>query len=76
VSSLMMGFAWGVGSLLAPVVGTLGDVLGLNAALAITSLVPLAAALLAIPLPRGVPAAPAPAPAPMSAEAGSRSAAL
>lgn len=76
VSSLMMGFAWGVGSLLAPVVGTLGDVLGLNAALAVTSLVPLAAALLALPLPRGVPATPAPAPAPMSAEAGSRSTAL
>lgn len=56
VSSLMMGFAWGVGSLLAPVVGILGDALGLNVALAITSVVPLAAALVALPLPREVPA--------------------
>src|SRR5918994_3744579 len=59
VSSLMMGFAWGVGSLLAPVVGLLGDTLGLNAALAITAVVPVAAAAFALPLPRSVTARPA-----------------
>ena len=57
VSSLMMGFAWGVGSLLAPVVGLIGDRLGLNVALSITSVVPILAALFAMPLPRHVPAA-------------------
>ncbi len=56
VSSLMMGFAWGVGSLLAPVVGLLGDTLGLGAALSITAVVPLLAAVVALPLPRTVPA--------------------
>ncbi|MBA3269582.1 MAG: MFS transporter [Acidobacteria bacterium] len=55
VSSLMMGFAWGVGSLLAPVVGLLGDSLGLNVALSITAVVPLFAALFALPLPRRIP---------------------
>jgi FSR family fosmidomycin resistance protein-like MFS transporter len=54
VSSLMMGFAWGVGSLLAPVVGVLGDSLGLHVALSITSVVPLLAAAFALPLPRKV----------------------
>lgn len=56
VSSLMMGFAWGVGSLLAPVVGLIGDRFGLNVALSITALVPILAACFAIPLPRRVPA--------------------
>jgi MFS transporter, FSR family, fosmidomycin resistance protein len=56
VSSLMMGFAWGVGSLLAPVVGMLGDSLGLNVALSITSVVPVLAALFALPLPNRAPA--------------------
>ena len=51
VSSLMMGFAWGVGSFLAPVVGLLGDRLGLPAALAITAVVPILAAIAAVPLP-------------------------
>ena len=55
VSSLMMGFAWGVGSLLAPFVGLLGDSLGLQTALAITAVIPLLAALFALPLPRLVP---------------------
>lgn len=55
VSSLMMGFAWGVGSLLAPVVGVLGDQFGLNVALAITAVVPLIAVLFALPLPTRVP---------------------
>jgi FSR family fosmidomycin resistance protein-like MFS transporter len=51
VSSLMMGAAWGVGSFLAPVVGSLGDRLGLETALAISAVVPLLAAVVAIPLP-------------------------
>jgi len=55
VSSLMMGFAWGVGSLMAPAVGILGDRLGLSTALMITAVVPLLAALAAVPLPPVAP---------------------
>ena len=55
VSSLMMGFAWGVGSLLAPVVGVAGDAWGLNVALSITALVPILAAAVALPLPDRAP---------------------
>jgi FSR family fosmidomycin resistance protein-like MFS transporter len=69
VSSLMMGFAWGVGSLLAPVVGIVGDNLGLNVALSITSAVPLLAAAFALPLPRRVPTHGSPEPAPLRPEA-------
>lgn len=68
VSSLMMGFAWGVGSLLAPVVGVLGDRLGLSAALLLTSAAPLAAAAFALPLPRVVPPPHALEPSPLTAE--------
>ncbi len=68
VSSLMMGFAWGVGSLLAPIVGIAGDTLGLGVALSVTSAVPLVAALFALPLPRQVPPQPPAAPAPFTAE--------
>jgi MFS transporter, FSR family, fosmidomycin resistance protein len=68
VSSLMMGFAWGVGSLLAPVVGILGDSLGLNVALSITAVVPVLAALFALPLPRVVPAHVTAEPSPLTAE--------
>jgi FSR family fosmidomycin resistance protein-like MFS transporter len=67
-SSLMMGFAWGVGSLLAPVVGVLGDRLGLSVALSITSVVPLVAALFALPLPRAVPTHQHVEPAPLTPE--------
>ncbi len=68
VSSLMMGFAWGVGSFLAPVVGLLGDRMGLNVALALTAVVPLLAAVVAIPLPRRVPTPSALEPAPLQPE--------
>jgi len=51
VSSLMMGFAWGVGSLMVPLVGLLGDQLGLPRALLCISVVPLVAAALAAQLP-------------------------
>jgi FSR family fosmidomycin resistance protein-like MFS transporter len=69
VSSLMMGFAWGVGSLLAPAVGVLGDSLGLNVALSITAVVPLAAAAFALPLPHEVPSHTVAEPAPLQPEA-------
>ena len=68
VSSLMMGFAWGVGSLLAPVVGMLGDTLGLSVALSITAVVPLLAAVFALPLPRSLGAPSPPEPAPLTPE--------
>jgi FSR family fosmidomycin resistance protein-like MFS transporter len=70
VSSLMMGFAWGVGSLLAPVVGLLGDTWGLDVALSLTAVVPLGAAALAGPLPDRVPAAAHAEPAPLTPEPG------
>ena len=68
VSSLMMGFAWGVGSLLAPFVGLLGDRLGLQTTLAITAVVPLVAAMFALPLPRLVPREAPAVPAPLTSE--------
>jgi MFS transporter, FSR family, fosmidomycin resistance protein len=68
VSSLMMGFAWGVGSLLAPVVGVLGDSLGLNVALSITAVVPIFAALFALPLPSALPPRTVVEPSPLTPE--------
>lgn len=53
VSSLMMGFGWGSGALVAPLVGLLGDVMGLSFALLVTSVIPLVAAIVAWPLPAG-----------------------
>jgi MFS transporter, FSR family, fosmidomycin resistance protein len=58
VSSLMMGFAWGTGGLLVPLVGLVADLAGLPAALALVGLVPLAAALCALPLPATAPVEP------------------
>jgi FSR family fosmidomycin resistance protein-like MFS transporter len=51
VSSLMMGFAWGMGGLSVPIVGMIADRIGIEAALRMLALVPLAAAALALPLP-------------------------
>lgn len=51
VSSLMMGFGWGSGALLAPAVGFLGDAMGLSFALLVTGIIPLVAAIAAWPLP-------------------------
>jgi MFS transporter, FSR family, fosmidomycin resistance protein len=51
VSSLMMGFAWGSGGLSVPFVGMIADRIGIEPTLQGLSLVPLAAALLALPLP-------------------------
>jgi FSR family fosmidomycin resistance protein-like MFS transporter len=51
VSSLMMGFAWGTGGLSVPFVGMMADRVGIEATLRGLSLVPIAAAALALPLP-------------------------
>jgi FSR family fosmidomycin resistance protein-like MFS transporter len=53
VSSLMMGFAWGTAGLSVPLVGLLADSFGIERTLAGMSLLPLAAAALALPLPAG-----------------------
>jgi FSR family fosmidomycin resistance protein-like MFS transporter len=53
VSSLMMGFAWGVGGLVVPFVGMLADRIGIERTLVIMAFAPLAAAAFAAPLPGG-----------------------
>jgi FSR family fosmidomycin resistance protein-like MFS transporter len=53
VSSLMMGFAWGTGGLSVPFVGLLADRIGIERTLVVMSVMPLAAAVLAAPLPSG-----------------------
>lgn len=52
VSSLMMGFAWGMGSLAVPLIGLAADAFGINTALVGLSTVPLVAAGLVLLLPR------------------------
>jgi FSR family fosmidomycin resistance protein-like MFS transporter len=55
VSSLMMGFAWGMGSLFVPLIGAGADRFGIERTLAVLAFVPLLAACLAYQLPeRGV----------------------
>jgi len=56
VSSLMMGFAWGTGGLSVPLVGMMADRFGIERALIVLSVLPLAAALLALLLPSQKPA--------------------
>jgi len=51
VSSLMMGFAWGMGSLTVPLVGMGADRFGIEPTLGVVALVPLLAAALAWRLP-------------------------
>lgn len=51
VSSLMMGFAWGMGSLTVPLVGMGADRFGILPTLAVVAFTPLAAAALAWQLP-------------------------
>ena len=53
VSSLMMGFAWGSGGMTVPLTGFVADRIGIEATLIALSLVPLAAAACALPLPGG-----------------------
>jgi FSR family fosmidomycin resistance protein-like MFS transporter len=55
VSSLMMGFAWGTGGLSVPFVGMIADRAGIEATLRGLSLMPFAAAALALPLPERPP---------------------
>lgn len=52
VSSLMMGFAWGMGGIVVPLVGLIADRIGIERTLMMMACVPLLAALLAVPLPR------------------------
>jgi FSR family fosmidomycin resistance protein-like MFS transporter len=55
VSSLMMGFAWGMGSLTVPLVGMGADRFGIKPTLAVVAFIPLLAAALAWQLPeRGI----------------------
>ena len=61
VSSLMMGFAWGMGSLAVPLIGMAADRFGINTALVGLSTVPLLAAGLAAALPAGPDRSEAPA---------------
>ena len=51
VSSLMMGLAWGVGSLLVPLTGKLGEMFDLKKALAIVAFIPLLTLILIYYLP-------------------------
>lgn len=51
VSSLMMGFAWGVGSLAVPLIGAGADRFGIERTLAMLAFLPLVAAALAAGLP-------------------------
>jgi FSR family fosmidomycin resistance protein-like MFS transporter len=53
VSSLMMGFAWGTGGISVPFVGMLADRIGIERTLMAMALLPLLAALCAVPLPSG-----------------------
>jgi MFS transporter, FSR family, fosmidomycin resistance protein len=53
VSSLMMGFAWGTGGISVPFVGMLADRIGIERTLVAMSFIPLAAAVIAAPLPAG-----------------------
>jgi FSR family fosmidomycin resistance protein-like MFS transporter len=52
VSSLMMGFAWGMGSLAVPLIGAAADRFGIQNTLGVIAFVPLVAAALAWQLPR------------------------
>jgi FSR family fosmidomycin resistance protein-like MFS transporter len=53
VSSLMMGFAWGMSGLSVPFTGMLGDRIGIERTMMVMACVPLVAAALAWPLPGG-----------------------
>ena len=57
VSSLMMGFAWGMGGFSVPVVGAIADRYGIEPTLVGLAFIPLAAAAIAMLLPARAPAA-------------------
>jgi FSR family fosmidomycin resistance protein-like MFS transporter len=48
VSSLMLGVAWGIGGLVVPLIGVLGDRVGLQSALLLVAVLPSAAAVLTL----------------------------
>jgi MFS transporter, FSR family, fosmidomycin resistance protein len=58
VSSLMMGFGWGTGGLSVPFVGMIADRVGIEHTLVGVSIIPLFAALCALPLPARARAVP------------------
>jgi hypothetical protein len=49
----MMGFAWGTGGMTVPLTGFVADRIGIEQTLIALSLVPLLAAVCALPLPGG-----------------------
>lgn len=51
VSSLMLGVAWGIGGLMAPVVGSAADRIGIGTTLTAVAFLPLLAAACSMPLP-------------------------
>jgi len=53
VSSLMMGFAWGMSGLSVPFTGMLADRIGIERTMMVMAFAPVLAAALAWPLPRG-----------------------
>ena len=53
VSSLMLGVAWGVGGMAVPLVGMVGDAIGLRVALQGLAFLPIVGALLTLTLPEG-----------------------
>ena len=53
MSSLMMGFAWGMGGFSVPFVGMLADRFGIERTLLGLAFTPLLAAACALPLPEG-----------------------
>ena len=55
VSALMMGFAWGMGGMMVPVVGKIADVSGLKKALLLIVLLPAFGFLFSLLLPRKAP---------------------
>ena len=63
VSSLMMGFGWGTGGLSVPFIGMIADRVGIESTLVGVSVIPLFAALCALPLPPHIRVAAAPQPA-------------
>ncbi|MFQ5794334.1 MAG: MFS transporter [Candidatus Bipolaricaulia bacterium] len=54
VSSLMMGFAFGTGGLMLPLIGILADAIGVTGALYLVAAIPVLGVLLVLKLPRGV----------------------
>src|SRR5262249_701934 len=52
VSALMMGFAWGMGGMMVPVIGKIADIAGLKQALMVVVLLPAFGFLLSLLLPK------------------------